>query len=314
MSKKILELKNVNKYFITSDGKTLKACNNINLDIEEGKITGIVGESGCGKSTLVRLIVQLEKLTEGEILYKGKDISKFNKKELRENRKNIQMIFQDAHGAFNPRMTIKDILTEPLLNFGLIKKEEKEKKAKELLNMVELSSDYLNAYPHNLSGGQLQRVGIARVISLKPEILICDEATSALDVSIQKSIIELLKKIQRETNMSIIFICHDLALVQSLADEVVVMYLGHIVEKLKSKNLKLEAKHPYTHALIKSVLSLEKNNRLEILEGDIPSPILLKDECPFVNRCKSAIEVCKVKKPKMKRFDSEHEVMCHLEF
>lgn len=314
MSRKILELKNITKHFVTSNGEILKACNNIDIDVVEGKITGIVGESGCGKSTLVRLIVQLEKLTRGQILYRGKDVSKLNKKELRESRKNIQMIFQDAHGAFNPRMTIKDIITEPLLNFGLIKKEEKEQKARELLQMVELSSDYLHCYPHNLSGGQLQRVGIARAVSLKPEILICDEATSALDVSIQKSIVELLKRIQKETNMSIIFICHDLALVQSLADEIVVMYLGHVVEKIKSKNLKQEAKHPYTHALIKSVLSLDKNDEIEVLDGDIPSPLLLKDECPFVNRCKLAMEICRTEKPKMKSFDDEYEVMCHLDF
>ena len=251
----ILQAKDVTKIFKTQNNRSLTACDKINIDLKRGRCFGIVGESGCGKSTFVRMVMNLENITSGSIIYKGQDISKFNKNEVWLNRKNIQMIFQDAMSAFNPKMKIVDILTEPLFNFGLLEKKFKYEKAKELLNMVELSEEYLESYPHNLSGGQLQRIGIARAISLEPEILICDEATSALDVSVQSSIIKLLRKLQRERNLSILFICHDISLVQQFCDRVLVMYHGKIVEQGTPDEVIRNPKNDYTKRLIDSVLS-----------------------------------------------------------
>lgn len=310
----ILKTEDLSKKFTTSKGQLLTACNNISLNVYKGKTLGIVGESGCGKSTFVRMLMQLGELTSGRILYKGKDISKFSKEEIWLNRKNIQMIFQDSMAAFNPKMKIVDIITEPLINYGMLDKKDKRKKAEELLKMVELSAIHLDSYPHNVSGGQLQRVGIARALSLNPEILICDEATSALDVSVQNNIMKLLKKLQQERNLSIIFVCHDLALVKSFAHQVAVMYLGNLVELLPGDKLKEEAYHPYTKALLDAVFTLDMNFKegLKLLEGEVPSPLNVPEGCPFVNRCKNATEICKKEKPLLKTIDSEHKAACHL--
>lgn len=251
----ILETKNLTKIFTNYDGSFLTACNNISLKVYKGKTLGIVGESGSGKSTYIRMLMNLEKPTSGEILYRGKDINKFTKQEIWQNRQNIQMIFQDPWAAFNPKMNAMDILTEPLLNYGRIKKSEKKEKALELLKMVELPKEFLYKYPQNMSGGQKQRLGIARAISLEPEILICDEATCALDVSIQKIIIKLLVRLQKEKGISMVFICHDLALVQLFSHEIAVMNKGEIVEILDGAKIK-EAKHPYTRKLLDSVFSI----------------------------------------------------------
>ena len=223
----ILEARNLTKQFKVSKSSTLTACDNINLSTYKGKTLGIVGESGCGKSTFLRMLMNLEKISSGEIFYKGKDISKFSKDEIWESRQHIQMVYQDPGASFNPRMKVVDILTEPLINYDRLKKEDKEKKAIELLEMVDLPADFIHKYPQNMSGGQRQRLGIARAISLEPEILICDEATSALDVSIQKNIVELLVKLQKEKNITMIFICHDIALIESFAHEIVVMVIHH---------------------------------------------------------------------------------------
>ena len=258
--------------------------------------------------------MQLEEVSSGSIIYENKDIAHFSKKEIWEHRKNMQMIFQDSMAAFNPKMKIIDIITEPLMNYGLLSNKDKKEKAEELLEMVELSKEYLYSYPHNVSGGQLQRVGIARALSLNPKILICDEATSALDVSIQNSIIELLKKLQKEKGLSIVFVCHDLALVQSFSHEVVVMYLGNIMEILPGQRVKKEALHPYTKALVNAVftLDMDSKNNLELLEGEVPSPLNIPKGCPFVNRCKSAIEICRLEKPALKEINSGHKIACHL--
>lgn len=251
----ILETKNLTKVFETYNGGTLIACNNVSLQVYKGETLGIVGESGSGKTTFIRMLMNLEKPTSGEILYRGKDINKLSEKEIWENRQKIQMVFQDPWAAFNPKMNVLDILTEPLLNYKRIKKSEKQKVAAELLKMVELSEDFMYKYAQNMSGGQKQRLGIARAISLEPEILICDEATSALDVSIQKTIIELLVRLQKEKNISMVFICHDLALVSALSHEVAVMNKGDIVELLDGAKVR-EARHPYTKKLIESIFSV----------------------------------------------------------
>lgn len=251
----ILETKNLTKIFTTYDGKDLVACNNINLKVYKGKTLGLVGESGSGKTTFIRMLMNLEKPSSGEILYHGRDVNKFSEKEIWENRQKIQMIFQDPWAAFNPKMNVLDILTEPLLNYKRIKKSDREKVAAKLLKMVELPEEYMYRYSQNMSGGQKQRLGIARAISLEPEILICDEATCALDVSIQKIIIELLVRLQKEKNISMVFICHDLALVQSFAHEIAVMNKGNIVEIIDGDKIQ-NASHPYTKKLIDSVFSI----------------------------------------------------------
>ena len=308
----ILEVNNISKQFKVSGNRLLTACNDINLKVLKGKTLGIVGESGCGKSTLARILIQLENATCGEIIYEGENILSLNKKEKWNNRKKIQMVFQDPLASFNPKMKIIDILTEPLLNFGMISKKNKEEKAIKLLEMVELSSEILYRYPHNLSGGQRQRIGIARALSLEPEILICDEATSALDVSVQNKIIKLLVKLQKEKGISIIFICHDIALIKSFSHQIAVMYLGNIVENLPSDQVNEHSLHPYTNMLLESVFSINMNKKIEVSNGEIGSSIGIKEGCIFANRCKYCKEICKIEQPKLKEISHNHEVACHL--
>lgn len=255
MLEMILETRNLTKIFTTYDGKELKACDNVSLSVYKGKTLGIVGESGSGKTTFIRMLMNLEKPSSGEILYRGKDLNSFTEKEIWENRQKIQMVFQDPWSAFNPKMNVLEILTEPLLNYKKIKKSESKKVVADLLKMVELPEEFMYKYPQNMSGGQKQRLGIARAISLEPEILICDEATSALDVSIQKTIIELLVKLQKDKNISMVFICHDLALINSFAHEIAVMQNGKIVELIEGDKVR-DATHPYTKKLIDSVFSI----------------------------------------------------------
>jgi oligopeptide/dipeptide ABC transporter ATP-binding protein len=309
----ILEAKHVTRRFPVAGNKTLTACNDVSLSLYRGQTLGLVGESGCGKSTFMRFIVQLDKPTEGEILYKGQDITKMKGEELRRNRRNIQMVFQDPMGSFNPRMKIKDILCEPLLNFNLIKRSERDSKARELLAMVELPGDFADRYPHSMSGGQRQRVGIARALALEPEIIVCDEATSALDVSVQKNIIQLLTKLQREKNIAIGFICHDIGLVAAFAHQVAVMYLGNIVEILPGAAVR-EAKHPYTQALLESVFDLDMDfsRPIQTLSGEVPSPLDVPPGCPFQNRCQHCMEICTNERPQLQEVAPKHQVACHL--
>lgn len=309
----VLKANHVVKQFNVSGNRILTACNDINLNVYKGKTLGIVGESGCGKSTFVRMLMQLDEPTSGEILFNDKNIVNLSKKEKWMNRQNMQIVFQDPMASFNPRMKIIDILTEPLLNFKRIKRSEKEAKAKELLEMVELPEDFLYRYPHNMSGGQRQRISIARALSLEPEVLVCDEATSALDVSIQKTIIELLVRLQKEKGISIVFICHDIALIQSFAHQIAVMYLGNIVEIIPGSEVGENCKHPYTKALIDSVFSInmEQNEEIKSIEGEAPSPMDVPMGCPFQNRCKHCMEKCKVEKPVLKQIKTGHEAACH---
>lgn len=309
----VLKANHIIKCFPASGNRTLTACSDVNLNVYKGKTLGIVGESGCGKSTFVRILMQLDDPTSGEIVFHNKNIIDLPKKEKRLNRQNMQMVFQDPQASFNPKMKIIDILTEPLINFGKIKKSEKEEKARELLRMVELSEDFLYRYPHNMSGGQRQRVSIARALSLEPEILVCDEATSALDVSIQKTIIELLVRLQKEKNISIVFICHDLALIQAFAHQIAVMYLGHIVEVIPGEKVSENAQHPYTQALLGALFSIrtDQNQRIESIEGEAPSPLDVPAGCPFQNRCVCCMEKCKAEKPVLKNVGIGHQVACH---
>ncbi|MGN0464817.1 MAG: oligopeptide/dipeptide ABC transporter ATP-binding protein [Lachnospiraceae bacterium] len=309
----ILKTEHIVKQFPASGGRILTACHDISLNVYKGKTLGIVGESGCGKSTFVRMLTQMDIPTSGSITYRGKDILAFSKREKWLNRQNMQMVFQDPLASFNPRMKIIDILTEPLMNFGRLKKSEKEAKAKELLEMVELPADFMYRYPHNMSGGQRQRVGIARALSLEPEILVCDEATSALDVSIQKSMIELLVRLQKEKNISIVFICHDIALIQSFAHQIAVMYLGHIVEVIPGEAVSKNAKHPYTQALLGALFSIhmDPTKKIESIESEAPSPLEVPKGCPFQNRCEYCMEKCKIEKPVLKTIGEGHKVACY---
>ncbi|MCD8363586.1 MAG: ABC transporter ATP-binding protein [Lachnospiraceae bacterium] len=314
MSELILEAKHVTKKYPASGGRTLIANNDINLSIYKGRTLGIVGESGCGKSTFMRMAISLEAPTEGEILFHGKSILGLKGEALRQHRQNIQMVFQDPTAAFNPKMKIMDIICEPLLNFNRIKKSEKEEVARKYLGLVELPGDFATRYPHNMSGGQRQRVGIARALTLEPEIILCDEATSALDVSVQKNIIELLVKLQKEKDIAFGFICHDMALVQSFAHQVAVMYLGNIVEVLPGSSVAEDSKHPYTQALIGSIfdLNMDFSKPIESIDSEAPSPLDVPVGCPFQNRCDRCMEICKKERPTLKNVAENHQVACHL--
>lgn len=309
----IMEARHVTKKFTTAGGRPLLACSDVSLQVRKGQTLGIVGESGCGKSSFVKMIVQMYPPTEGEIIYNGKDITKFKGEELRQCRRKIQMVFQDPAAAFHPKMKIMDIVTEPLLNFRLIKKSEKEAKAKELLRMVDLPEDFAYRFPHNMSGGQRQRVGIARALALEPEIIVCDEATSALDVSVQDRVIELLVKLQKEKGISFVFICHDMALIQSFAHQVAVMYLGNIVEVLPGSEVAANAKHPYTQAMLGAIFStkMDFTKKIESIESEAPSPADVPPGCPFQNRCDRCMEICRTQKPKLTEIGPGHQAACH---
>lgn len=310
----VLEARHVTRRFPASGGRTLVANDDISLKFYKGKTLGLVGESGCGKSTFMRFLVSLDTPSEGEILYRGKDITKLKKEELRQNRQNIQMVFQDPSSSFNPKMKIRDIVCEPLLNFNRIKRNEKDAACRKLLEMVELPGEFADRYPHNMSGGQRQRVAIARALALEPEILILDEATSALDVSVQKNIIDLVTKLQREKNITIGFICHDIALIQSCAHQVAVMYLGSLVEVLPAQALRENAMHPYTKALMGSIfdIGMDFSKPIEPIEGEAPSPLDVPSGCPFRSRCPACTERCAREKPRLQEVGPEHMVACHL--
>lgn len=310
----ILEANHITRKFPAAGGKTLLANNDISLKLYKGKTLGLVGESGCGKSTFMRFLVMLDKPTEGEILFQGKDLTKLKGEELRQFRRHIQMVFQDPANSFNPKLRIRDIVCEPLMNFGLITKAEKDAKCRELLEMVELPGDFADRYPHNMSGGQRQRVAIARALALHPEILILDEATSALDVSVQKTVIDLVTKLQREKGITIGFICHDIALVASCAHQVAVMYLGNLVEVLPGDELHTRAVHPYTKALMGSIfdINMDFSKPIESIDSEAPSPLDVPAGCPFANRCDSCMEICKTERPVMTDYAPDHQVACHL--
>lgn len=311
----ILQIKNLTKKFAAEGGKMLTACDNVTLNAYAGQTLGIIGESGCGKSTLVRTILQIHPASGGEVIFDGQDILKLRGEAARQNRRKIQMVFQDPAAAFNPKMKVKEIVCEPLLNFGLIKKSEVDAKAAELLRLVELSEDFKDRYPHNMSGGQRQRLGIARALSLEPKIVVCDEATSALDVSVQEKICELLVRLQKEKGITYLFICHDLGLVDLMCHQIAVMYLGNIVEYIGyGRRISTEGMHPYTKALMKSVFKVDfkPGEKIEPLESEIPSPLDLPKGCPFQSRCGQCMEICRSLKPELKEVVPGHFVACHL--
>lgn len=292
----LIETRNLKKYFKTSRGM-LHAVDDINMKIEKGTTLGVVGESGCGKSTLGRVVLGLIGATSGEIYYKGKDIVQYGKHEMKSLRKEMQIIFQDPYASLNPRMSVSEIIAEPIRVNGILHgKREIDQRVKELMDTVGIASRLAYAYPHELDGGRRQRVGIARALSVNPEFIVCDEPVSSLDVSIQAQILNLMMDFQDELGLTYMFITHDLSVVKHISDEIMVMYLGQCVERASSKELFEEPKHPYTQALMKAVPIPNLQNRgkpREILTGEVVSPIDPAPGCRFAPRCKYATEKCK---------------------
>lgn len=291
----------------------IKAVDGISFTIKQGEVLGLVGESGCGKSTTGRTIIRLEEATGGKVFFKDKDILSLNKKDLKEMRKNIQMIFQDSYSCMNPNMKIYDIISEPMEIFRY-KSHERNKQIHRLLDLISLTKDQAKRYPHELSGGQRQRVGIARALALNPSLVIADEPVSALDVSIQAQIINLMRDLQKEFGLSYLFIAHNLSVVKHLSNRIGVMYLGKIVELCDKKVLYGKSRHPYTQALLSAVPipDPEKKKQQIILKGDIPSPLNPPKGCRFYQRCSYATECCKDKEPELIDVEKGHWVACHL--
>ncbi len=317
--KKILEVRDVKKYFPLGKGRLkegapcVKAVDGITFDLYEGETLGLVGESGCGKSTLGRTIIRLYDPTSGTVLFEGEDISKKSRKEMRKLREKMQFIFQDPYSSLNPRMNVFNILAEPLLAHGIFKRgPELEAYVKDLMDKCGLPSYYCYRYPHQFSGGQRQRIGIARSLALNPSFIICDEPVSALDVSIQSQIINLMKDMQEEKNISYIFISHDLSVVKHISDRVGVMYLGTMVELASKENIYGNPQHPYTQALIAAIPipDPEKRHEMKLIEGEIPSNVHTPSGCKFHPRCPYAKEICKEKEPPVKEIEPGHFVKC----
>ena len=289
------------------------------MEIYKGETLGIVGESGCGKSTFGKSIMRLEQITDGKVIfnYDGqfKDVAQFDKKEMFEFRKKVQMVFQDPYSALNPQKTIYTSFEEPLKTHGYTSVEEREAIMQRVLKLVNIPTDYLMRYPHEFSGGQRQRLCIARALEVMPEVLICDEPVSALDVSIQAQVLNLMKDIQKEMNLTYLFIAHDLSVVQYMSDRVMVMYLGSIVEVADSRTLYEETLHPYTKALLSAIpiADIHVKKKRQILEGEVPSPIHKPTGCPFHNRCPQCMEICKKERPVLaEKGKNGHMVACHL--
>ncbi|MGI9275881.1 MAG: murein tripeptide/oligopeptide ABC transporter ATP binding protein OppF [Endozoicomonas sp.] len=293
----------------------LKAVDGVSFDLCEGETLGIVGESGCGKSTLARAIIGLVNVTHGEILWQGRNITELTGTAVRDIRNEIQMIFQDPLASLNPRMTVGDIISEPLRNYHpQLSGKEISGKVKAMMARVGLLPNVINRYPHEFSGGQCQRIGIARALILKPRLVICDEPVSALDVSIQSQVINLLKELQKEMGLSLIFIAHDLGVIRHISDRVLVMYLGNQVETAETTSLYKAPKHPYTRALLSAVPvpdpKRERDKEIQLLEGDLPSPISPPSGCVFRTRCPIAEDSCARCRPELEDLGGEHYVAC----
>jgi len=313
----LLRVVNVVKHFGAGGGASVKAVDGVSFAIMPGETVGLVGESGCGKSTLGRLITQLIPVSSGEVYLDGVDITKLRGEKLRQQRKQLQMIFQDPYASLDPRMTVGDIIAEPLVNFAMIKGRAKDVRVQELLRTVGLNPYFNNRYPHEFSGGQRQRIGIARALALNPKLIICDEPVSALDVSIQAQIINLLEDLQREFELTYLFIAHDLSVVRHISNRVMVMYLGRICEIAPSEDLYTSQEHPYTRALLSSIPvpdpRIESKRRLVELSGEIPSPLNPPSGCRFHTRCPIAQVpgVCADVEPQLELKGDGHLAACH---
>ena len=318
--KVLLEVQKVKKEFVTSKsltGKPLKivhAVDSVDLTIYEGETIGVVGESGCGKSTLGRCILQLIRPTAGNVLYRGEDITKLNKEQMRQMRRKMQLIFQDPYASLNPRMTVLELIMAPLEAFGIGTMEERVQRVKEIMELVGMPENMMNRYPHEFSGGQRQRIVIARALVLNPEFVVCDEPVSALDVSVRAQVLNLIKELKKKKHLTYMFISHDLSVVKYISDRIAVMYLGRIVEIAEKNELYNNPQHPYTKALLSAIPIPDVDNKMkrEILTGDVPSPLNPPSGCYFHTRCKYATERCKTECPVLHDVGNGHMVACHL--
>ncbi|TAN32889.1 ATP-binding cassette domain-containing protein [bacterium] len=313
----LVRVENVVKHFPAGIGTTVRAVDGVSFEIREGETLGLVGESGCGKSTLARLVTQLIPLTSGKIFIDDVEVTRLRGEKLRQHRRQMQMIFQDPFASLDPRMTVGDIIAEPLDNFGVMRGRGRNQRVQELLKTVGLNPNFNNRYPHEFSGGQRQRIGIARALALNPRLVVCDEAISALDVSIQAQIVNLLEDLQREFKLTYLFIAHDLSVVRHISDRVMVMYLGKIVEVADSVGTYSTPKHPYTKALLSAIPvpdpRIQRGRRLVELSGEIPSPINPPSGCRFHTRCPIARlpTPCAEIEPPLEEKLRDHLAACH---
>jgi oligopeptide transport system ATP-binding protein len=318
--KKLVEIKNLIKHFPVKKGlfkKTVglvKAVDDISLDIYEGETLGLVGESGCGKSTLGRVLVRLINPTSGDIIFDNKNLNSYSNKELRNQRKYFQIIFQDPNSSLDPRSTIGKSIEEALIIHGMKDRLERQKKVSEMLNLVGISANAVERFPHEFSGGQRQRIGIARALILKPKLVVCDEPVSALDVSVQAQVLNLLNDLKDELSLTLLFISHNLSVVENVSDRIAIMYLGQIIELLNSSKFAANCKHPYSKALLSAIPVPDPNIKKEriILKGDVPSPINPPNGCRFHTRCPEAIAKCKNTEPLLIELSQGHKASCHL--
>jgi oligopeptide transport system ATP-binding protein len=312
----LLRAEAVVKHFPAGLGATVKAVENVSFEIYPGETVGLVGESGCGKSTLGRLCTQLLPVTSGNIFFDGVDLTKLRGEKLRQYRRQLQMIFQDPYSSLNPRMTVGDIIAEPLENFGLLRGRAKDQRVQELLKIVGLNPYFNNRYPHEFSGGQRQRIGIARALALRPKLIVADEPISALDVSIQAQIINLMEDLQKEFQLTYLFIAHDLSVVRHISDRVMVMYLGKIVEVADSIEIYRNPRHPYTKALLSAIPipdpDIQSKRRIVSLSGEIPSPVNPPSGCRFHTRCPIAQlpTPCADQEPPLEKKAPAHQAAC----
>ncbi len=319
----LVQVVGLKKYFPITQGivfqrkiADVKAVDGLDFSIQRGETLGLVGESGCGKSTTGRTVLQLYSPTAGQVVFQGKDLTKLHGEDLRKMRRNMQMIFQDPYASLNPRMTVGDIIGEPLEVHNIAKGKEKKERVQELLSIVGLNPYFVNRYPHEFSGGQRQRIGVARALAVNPAFIVCDEPISALDVSIQAQIINLLEELQEKFHLTYLFIAHDLSVVRHISDRIAVMYLGKIVELTDRNALYANPLHPYTKALLSAVpipdpIIEEKRERI-ILVGDVPSPVNPPSGCRFHTRCPLAIDICKRVDPEFRDVGNNHWVACHV--
>lgn len=315
MEKPLIEMVNLKKYFKTPKGM-LHAVDDVNLSIPKGKTIGIVGESGCGKSTLGRVLLRLIDATEGQVLYNGEDILKYSPGEVKKMRRKMQIIFQDPYASINPRMTVSEIIEEPLIINKVYKdRRQVQNRVEELMDTVGLAQRLINTYPHELDGGRRQRIGVARALSVNPEFIVCDEPVSALDVSIQAQILNLMMDLQEEMGLTYLFISHDLSVVKHISDEIAVMYLGQCVEKAPGEEFFKNPLHPYTQALLKAIPVPDisyKGRKRESLKGEVTSPIEPGAGCRFAQRCPYAKDECRERSLNLKEVNPGHSVSCLL--
>jgi len=321
MNTNLVEVKNLKKYFpvnqtnlFSTQKQFVKAVDDISFTIQSGETMGFVGESGCGKSTVGRTILRLIEPTEGQVLFEGQDILKLPPNDLREMRKEMQIIFQDPYASLDPRKTVKEIVGEAFHIHKIGSSKEIESQVKELLLLVGMGPDQINRYPHEFSGGQRQRIGIARALALHPKFVVCDEPVSALDVSIQAQVVNLMKDLQQKLGLTYLFISHDLRIVKHICDRISVMYLGTLVEIADKADLYTRPLHPYTQALLSAIPTTNPNAKRQriILEGDVPSPMNPPSGCRFHTRCPEVQEICKLKAPELRDLGTNHMVACHM--